>query len=210
MDSSSLAAAHSWLVAELVWVTWDTWLIAWSICVTAVAWSLDATAMLWVSSTTCSILCMISDREPLVSCASLEPRPTLWIESSIISAVSLAAEALFPARFRTSSATTAKPFPWMPALAASTAAFSARMLVWKAISSMTLIILEIFSEASLMSVIAPIISDMLSLMVMASFPIFSTKSFASLICSTFTFVRSAISFMDAVISSVALACWVAP
>ncbi len=77
-------------------------------------------------------------------------------------------------------------------------------------SSITLIILEIFSEASLISVMALIISVMLSFILMASLPIFSTRSFASLICSTFTLVLSAISFMEAVISSVALACCVAP
>ena len=41
--------------------------------------------------------------------------------------------------------TTAKPMPASPARAASTAAFSERMLVWKAISSITRMILEIFS-----------------------------------------------------------------
>jgi hypothetical protein len=46
---------------------------------------------------------------------------------------------------RTSSATTAKPAPASPARAASTAALRARMLVWKAISSMTLMILAMLS-----------------------------------------------------------------
>jgi hypothetical protein len=45
------------------------------------------------------------------------------------------------ARLRTSSATTANPMPASPARAASTAALRARMLVWKAISSMVLMIL---------------------------------------------------------------------
>ncbi len=47
------------------------------------------------------------------------------------------------ARFRTSSATTAKPLPASPARAASTAAFKANRLVWKAISSMVLMIREV-------------------------------------------------------------------
>ena len=68
------------------------------------------------------------------------------MESSINSAVSDAAAALFAARLRTSSATTAKPLPASPALAASTAAFKARILVWKAISSITLIIFDILSD----------------------------------------------------------------
>ena len=57
--------------------------------------------------------------------------------------MSLAACAERWARLRTSSATTAKPMPASPARAASTAALSARMLVWKAISSIVLMILEI-------------------------------------------------------------------
>ena len=50
--------------------------------------------------------------------------------------ISLAASALRPASARTSDATTAKPLPCSPARAASTAALSARMLVWNAIPSM--------------------------------------------------------------------------
>ena len=44
--------------------------------------------------------------------------------------------------------------PASPARAASTAAFSARMLVWKAISSMTLMILEILPLEFLISSMA--------------------------------------------------------
>ncbi|KAF1052576.1 MAG: hypothetical protein GAK34_01219 [Delftia tsuruhatensis] len=51
--------------------------------------------------------------------------------------ISLAAEALRWARARTSPATTAKPRPCSPARAASTAAFRASRLVWKAMLSMT-------------------------------------------------------------------------
>ena len=50
---------------------------------------------------------------------------------------SLAAAPVRWASARTSDATTAKPRPCSPARAASTAAFSARMLVWKATPSMT-------------------------------------------------------------------------
>jgi len=51
------------------------------------------------------------------------------------------------ARFLTSLATTAKPAPASPARAASTAAFRASRLVWKAISSIVLMILEVSSLA---------------------------------------------------------------
>ena len=57
--------------------------------------------------------------------------------------ISRAASALRCARLRTSAATTAKPRPCSPARAASTAAFSARMLVWKAIASITPLISSI-------------------------------------------------------------------
>jgi len=51
------------------------------------------------------------------------------------------------ARFLTLSATMAKPAPAFPALAASTAAFKDRKLVWTAISSIVLMILYFSSLA---------------------------------------------------------------
>ncbi|MNZ95089.1 hypothetical protein D3C78_1142210 [compost metagenome] len=60
--------------------------------------------------------------------------------------ISLAAVADRCASSRTSCATTAKPLPASPARAASTPAFSARRLVWKAISSITPMIREISAE----------------------------------------------------------------
>ena len=65
--------------------------------------------------------------------------------------ISLAACALRPASERTSDATTAKPLPCSPARAASTAALSARILVWKAMPSITLMMSEILRELWLMS-----------------------------------------------------------
>ena len=70
----------------------------------------------------------------------LEPASTFSAESLIRFLISLAAAALRCARSRTSAATTANPRPCSPARAASTAALSARMLVWKAISSMVVMI----------------------------------------------------------------------
>ena len=74
------------------------------------------------------------------------PSWTEVMELSISSLVALAAWSDLVARFRTSSATTAKPLPALPARAASTAAFRARMLVWKAMFSMVAMILPISSE----------------------------------------------------------------
>ena len=64
---------------------------------------------------------------PVSTCETLVPMMRL---------ISCAACALRCASVRTSPATTAKPRPCSPARAASTAAFSARMLVWKAMPSM--------------------------------------------------------------------------
>src|SRR5436309_13074431 len=64
--------------------------------------------------------------------------------------ISLAASALRCARLRTSPATTAKPRSCSPARAASTAAFSARMLVWNAMPSITPMMSAIWRDASLM------------------------------------------------------------
>ena len=68
------------------------------------------------------------------------------MEFSMRSLVALAASSDLLDRLRTSSATTAKPLPAVPARAASTAAFSARILVWKAMVSIVATILLISSE----------------------------------------------------------------
>ena len=93
-------------------------------------------------------------RDCAVSSAMLLPFFTASMEDSINAAVSLAASELLAAKLRTSSATTAKPLPAAPALAASTEAFRAKILVWKAISSMALIIFTISVEVFRISFIA--------------------------------------------------------
>jgi hypothetical protein len=65
--------------------------------------------------------------------------------------ISRAACALRCARLRNSPATTAKPRPWSPARAASTAAFSVRMLVWNAMASIVPMMSAIFFELALIS-----------------------------------------------------------
>ena len=82
------------------------------------------------------------------SCVPRSTRSTLVLIRPLIS---LAASADRPARERTSDATTAKPRPCSPARAASTAAFNARMLVWKAMPSMTLMMSAILDELVLIS-----------------------------------------------------------
>ena len=74
--------------------------------------------------------------------AGFDLRPDVRISALI----SFAASAERWASARTSCATTAKPRPASPARAASTPAFRARRLVWKAISSITLMISPISRE----------------------------------------------------------------
>ena len=81
------------------------------------------------------------------------PVSTRSTEAPISDLISLAAPAERCASERTSLATTAKPRPCSPARAASTAAFSARMLVWKAMPSITPMMSAILRELSLISVI---------------------------------------------------------
>ncbi len=68
--------------------------------------------------------------------------------SALISRAALAERC---ASERTSLATTAKPRPCSPARAASTAAFSARMLVWNAMPSITPMMSVILRELALIS-----------------------------------------------------------
>ena len=84
------------------------------------------------------------------SSTNLVPPDTFSTVSPISALISFAAAALRCASVRTSPATTAKPRPCSPARAASTAALSAKILVWKAMPSITLMMSTIFLEDSLM------------------------------------------------------------
>ena len=88
------------------------------------------------------------------------PLCTEVMDRSISSLVALAAWSDLVAKLRTSSATTAKPLPALPARAASTAAFNARILVWNAIFSIVAIIFPISWEAPEISSMASTISSM--------------------------------------------------
>ena len=107
----------------------------------ALAISVTSLTTDWKLSTTSSIVAPAS----LTSCP---PSPILPSDSSIRILISFAAEALRCESARTSVATTAKPRPCSPARAASTAAFRARMLGWKAIPSMTPTMSAILRELS--------------------------------------------------------------
>jgi hypothetical protein len=97
-------------------------------------------------ATASSNSCMVAP-----ACATCcDPLPT-WVTESVMSwRTSLAASAERWARLRTSAATTEKPRPCSPARAASTAAFSARILVWKAMESITPMMSAILRDEWLM------------------------------------------------------------
>ena len=89
-----------------------------------------------------------------VAATNLPPLSTCEIEVEISALISLAACAERCASARTSEATTAKPRPASPARAASTPAFRASRLVWKAISSMTPMIWPMRDDDSVIADIA--------------------------------------------------------
>ncbi len=121
----------------------------WATCPIPAVCSCDALAMLVMILLTFSMLSRISAIVRPASSTSLAPSATLPTEAPISCLISFAASALRCARLRTSAATTAKPRPCSPALAASTAALSARMLVWKAMPSMTPVMSPICFELAL-------------------------------------------------------------
>ena len=103
-----------------------------------------------MSVTRCTLVTMSVIVVP-ASVTRREPDSTRSTLVAISDLISLAASALRCASERTSPATTAKPRPCSPARAASTAAFSARMLVWKAIPSITPMMSAMRRELSLIS-----------------------------------------------------------
>ena len=92
------------------------------------------------------------------------PLAALEIVSSIRARLCTAASALCAASAPTSPATTANPFPASPALAASIDAFSASRFVWSAISSIVWITVDIFLDASVISVMDDRSSSIFSLL----------------------------------------------
>ncbi len=119
-------------------------------------------AMPWLCSAVAAVTspmmsdtrCTLATISPMVVPASRTrraPAPTRSTLVAISALISRAASALRWASERTSPATTAKPRPCAPARAASTAALSARMLVWKAMLSITPMMSPILRELALIS-----------------------------------------------------------
>ena len=129
---------------------------------------------------------------------------------SMIRVVFWAASADFPARFLTSSATTAKPFPASPALAASTAALSERMFVWNAISSIVLTIFLVSLENWLISFMALTSSDIMALTSWTAVPAAFALSLASAASEELALIDSEIDAIFSESSWIDAACCVAP
>ena len=138
------------------------------------------------------------------------PFCTACCDSFISTEVFFEASADLEARLLTSEATTAKPLPASPALAASTAAFRARIFVWKAMSSMVCIMSLILSDVVLISWIASISSCILWLLSSISSPAVWACSLALRVVSALLRICPEISVMVAASSWTELACSVAP
>src|SRR3989344_3371256 len=144
--SDSEAAVDSSTSAAFCCVIWSSWLtdgLIWpmlSLC------SADEAVISAMMSDTRRTLLTISVMVCPAWLTRRDPSSTRSTDEPIRPLISLAASALRCARLRTSLATTAKPRPCSPARAASTAAFNARMLVWKAMESMTPVMSAILRE----------------------------------------------------------------
>ena len=149
-------------------------------------------------------------KDSAVSSVILAPFSTASMVSSIRLEVFWAAFADFWARFPTSSATTAKPFPAAPALAASIAAFKDKILVWKAMSSIVLIILLISLDFSVISCIALDISSIFWLLRPTASSVLWESPEAFTAISAVPLIWVEMSFMVALNSSIEEACSVAP
>jgi len=114
------------------------------------------------------------------------------------------------AKFLTSSATTANPAPASPARAASTAAFRASKLVWKAISSMVLMIFPVSSLLLLISRMASAISCICPLTLETTSSASAIRDLAAATFSPLSLVMPDIVSIEAHVSAMLADCSVAP
>ena len=162
------------------------------------AWAI--TPISWLDLVTSSrVLCRVWDTSPTMR----RPRSVAPTELSMSSLVALAASSDL-------LATTEKPLPAEPARAASTAAFSARMLVWKAMFSMVAMILLISWETLTMSSMAETICPICSSLRLTCSPVRRALAWAEAALFTFSSAVLLRSSRVAKSSSTALACSVAP
>ncbi|VWC52072.1 hypothetical protein BLA6863_08017 [Burkholderia lata] len=152
-SSDAAAAAACSTSAAFCCVTESIWPTARLTCSMPVDCSSDAALISPMMSVTRRTACTISSIVEPARDTSADPLSTFSAESPISVLISFAALALRCASERTSPATTAKPRPCSPARAASTAAFSARMLVWNAMPSIVPMMSTTLPELAAMSCI---------------------------------------------------------
>lgn len=124
-----VAAEVSSTKAAFCWVAWSSCMTAWLIWSMPSDCSREATATSAAVALTRSIDVTTSWTAVPAFYASSVPASIFSVFVWMMVLISCAASAERLASERTSAATTAKPLPCSPARAASTAAFSARMLV---------------------------------------------------------------------------------
>ncbi|VWC15713.1 hypothetical protein BUB20358_05547 [Burkholderia ubonensis] len=168
--------------------------------------SSDAAEISALMSATRRIACCTSPIVRPTASACAEPSRTVSTERWISSLISFAALDARCARLRTSPATTAKPRPCSPARAASTAAFSARMLVWNAMLSISPVMSAIFDELVLISVIVTSIRCTTSLPLSATSDALAASVVAWRALSEFCLTVAVSSSMLAAVSSSDAAC----
>ncbi len=160
---------------------------------------------------------------------SLTIDSTFSLEVVSISELSFAALPLIWASLPTSSATTEKPLPWAPALAASTEALNERSFVWKTISLITFVFspislitftiswicLLLFCISSVISALDELISSIATIICsIVRFPFVATslllieRSFDLFEASVFLSIIALISSTLATVSCKLAACWV--
>ncbi len=171
---------------------------------------LACSALAWAMRATNCATCSTDETTPSRLCFT--PPDSRWpcfarlTESEISAWVLRAASLERSARVRTSSATTAKPRPASPARAASTAALSARRLVWNAMSLMSRMIAAVPSEAVTMRPMAVSISPMTAPPCCDAAAVWSARSLACEALVAVSRVFAAISSRLAEVCSRALAC----
>ena len=175
----------------------------------AMFWLCDASLRSAICDLTRAAVSMTRDIAAPSAFTAASPVCVLRNVISISPAVSVAAVADFWARLPTSFATTEKPAPDSPAAAASTAAFSDKMLVWKAIPSISLTtLLMVLLETTMSLTTASIVRR----------SVFACASCSSMVvirlselseASAFLLEFSLISTLDADVSSIVAACLLA-
>ncbi len=200
------AAVASSTSEAFCWVTASIWAMASLTCSMPALCSRPADVISLMMSVTRRTLTTTFSMVVPAWPTSRVPSSTCSTELPINSLISFAADAERCARLRTSDATTAKPRPCSPARAASTAAFSARILVWKAMPSITPMMSTIFFAESLIDPMVSITCDTTMPPCCAMEDASSASALAWRALSEFCLTADVSCSIEAAVSSSELAC----